>query len=772
VGDRTGLTFLKSLAGFALACALTAAVPSSASASTPQPVWSSPIAVPGLTALDAGNVLFGAFVSCTSDEDCTAAGDYEDGGGANQVWVDDEVDGTWGQAMSLPRLDMLNTSGSASVNGLSCASDGNCAIGGYFENGLGTQAFLDTEKNGSWQNAVEVPGVTSLGETSDVRAVSCASAGNCALTGWAGAEGMVDDEVDGIWKLAISPTGLGGGEAISCSSPGNCGLLGIYSPSSGVFVSTVDDEVDGNWGSAIVVPDIATVTGGENSGVDSAAISCPVNGYCTATSNYVAGGEVFEPFVVAEVNGTWESASNLPGVPTTSTSISIDCTSPNNCVLNGGTGYGHSEAITDEEVDGVWGQYEVLGGETVNDGGGISCVSRGNCVSADGDVPGVEVRGTWTTAANDTTMDDVSCAFSVCVTIGSVGGGLDVQSLEFAPNPPILVAAASGDHSIGVTWKATSGAGSTIVGYTATALDGTSAHDCSGGATATGCTIFALTNGSEYVVTVEANNAVGDSEPSNALAATPLSVPGPPTDASASPRDRSIDVAWSPPSDDGGSAISGYAATITSGSVRRNCLTPGLHCLFKELPSSGPWTIGVVAINVEGAGPTAVLANPVYAVGESSFGVVAARVVQVRSYFTILAFGADAGSQVTIGIPGSMHECSADPMGQCWIQARVSRSGIWKAVATDGSKTATSTFYAPSVRIPEQVVHRSALITSVSYAPPKWLISELVSGKTYSTRTTNSGGATLRAKVGAVGVLDVIVTINGTKFAAVSVDVT
>src|SRR6266581_2734995 len=52
--------------------------------------------------------------------------------------------------------------------------------------GLACDAFVVTETNGHWASAIVVPGTKSrnTGHKAQVSAVSCASAGNCAATGY------------------------------------------------------------------------------------------------------------------------------------------------------------------------------------------------------------------------------------------------------------------------------------------------------------------------------------------------------------------------------------------------------------------------------------------------------------------------------------------------------------------------------------------------------------------------------------------------------------
>jgi hypothetical protein len=94
--------------------------------------------------------------------------------------------GTWGNAEELPGIAALNTGGTAQVDTLSCASAGNCSVGGYYTDSSDhEQAFVADETDGTWGNAEEVPGTAALNTRgfASVMSVSCTSPGNCSAGG-------------------------------------------------------------------------------------------------------------------------------------------------------------------------------------------------------------------------------------------------------------------------------------------------------------------------------------------------------------------------------------------------------------------------------------------------------------------------------------------------------------------------------------------------------------------------------------------------------------
>ena len=69
---------------------------------------------------------------------------------------------------------------------VSCAAVGECAAGGYYTDGSKhAQAFVVSETNGSWGDAIEVPGTATLnsGGQDYVASISCVATGDCAAGG-------------------------------------------------------------------------------------------------------------------------------------------------------------------------------------------------------------------------------------------------------------------------------------------------------------------------------------------------------------------------------------------------------------------------------------------------------------------------------------------------------------------------------------------------------------------------------------------------------------
>jgi len=327
--------------------------------------WGDAIEVPGTATLNGDDNAEVDSVSCAAAGNCVAGGSYTDDQGYGQAFVVDETDGSWGNAIEGPGTATLNSGGDAKLWSVSCATVGNCAAGGYYQDGHGhAQAFVIDETNGSWDNAIEVPGTATLnlGGYGDVLSVSCATAGNCAAGGDyldrnLQGQAFVVSETNGSWGNAIKVPGtatLNRGDAavtaVSCATAGNCTAGGVYSVDSyvGQAQAFIVDETNGSWGNAIKVPGTATLNSGNGAGVNS--ISCATAGNCAA-GGYSTG----QAFVVDETNGSWGMAIEVPGTAALNRGDdagvnSISCATAGNCAaggyyLVGRLSHGHSQAF-------------------------------------------------------------------------------------------------------------------------------------------------------------------------------------------------------------------------------------------------------------------------------------------------------------------------------------------------------------------------------------------------------------------------------------------
>jgi hypothetical protein len=101
----------------------------------------------------------------------------------------------------------------------------------------------------------------------------------------------------------------------------------------------VVSEVNGTWQTATEVPGISTLNQGRNARLVS--VSCASAGNCSAGGTYTDSSKHMQAFVVSEVNGTWRAAVEVPGTAALNTGgnafvNSVSCASPGKCSAGGG----------------------------------------------------------------------------------------------------------------------------------------------------------------------------------------------------------------------------------------------------------------------------------------------------------------------------------------------------------------------------------------------------------------------------------------------------
>ena len=227
-----------------------------------------------------------------------------------------------------------------------------------------------------------------------------------------------------------------------------------------------------------------------------------------------------------------------------------------------------------------------------------------------------------TTTATDCRITGLTNGTSYTVTVtatnGDGTGAPSAPSTPATPNrlpgSPTAVTAVPGDSAAAVSWTApASSGGSPITGYAATATPG--GATCT--TTITGCTIDGLTNGTTYIVTVTASNALGDGpESAPSPPVTPRTVPTAPTGVTAVPGNGSIAVAWAAPGSDGGSPVTGYTAVASPGGA--TCSTATLGCTVTGLTNGVGYTLIVTATNVAGTSPDSAPSGLVTPVGSTA----------------------------------------------------------------------------------------------------------------------------------------------------------
>jgi len=410
---------------------------------------------------------------------CTAVGASVAGDGIPAIVATARA-GVLGAAKQVPGTVALSTGSDGpfvTADALSCPDAGYCLVAGlYFDKSNHTEGYVAEEVKGIWHKAVPVPGLAKLNTGGEVaiESASCASPGNCAITGsytpgkpgnladlW---QAFVASEVGGVWRTATAVPGIAklntGDSAIatviSCPAAGYCALGGDYEVTRGGYeLPFIDSEVRGTWGPAEPIPG-RPGTGG-NFGIT--AISCPGSGDCAA-----AGNDFKSSYTITQQGGGWSKAAAISGLGSLA---ALSCPAVGTCVAGGATSFGYGGfAATAAERGGTWGKAVLVPGAkaftykgkhaTSSEIQDLSCPAVGYCV-AGGDffvsvndatsysrgIVASETAGAWGTAqippglvgldrGVSSDVDFVACAaVATCVAFGGYESGSNYQGGNF-----------------------------------------------------------------------------------------------------------------------------------------------------------------------------------------------------------------------------------------------------------------------------------------------------------------------------------------------------
>ncbi|MFF8775458.1 fibronectin type III domain-containing protein [Kitasatospora sp. NPDC015120] len=178
-----------------------------------------------------------------------------------------------------------------------------------------------------------------------------------------------------------------------------------------------------------------------------------------------------------------------------------------------------------------------------------------------------------------------------------------------APTAPVLEHVLGRQGSAEVLWGPADDGGSPLTRYVVTAEPG--GHRVEAGADTGEATLTGLSDGQEYTVSVRAENKAGAGEAATGkVTPGPARAPGAPADVSVAPSATGgpgLDITWTPPLDDGGSALTGYTVTVDDRALETS--DTSLH--VGTLTPGHAYAVTVTAHNAAGAGPAAKAAAPV-----------------------------------------------------------------------------------------------------------------------------------------------------------------
>lgn len=182
------------------------------------------------------------------------------------------------------------------------------------------------------------------------------------------------------------------------------------------------------------------------------------------------------------------------------------------------------------------------------------------------------------------------------------------------PFPPTNLSAFGGNKKVNLTWSGSSGATHYKV-YTSTVSGSYGEEFTTVSGSVYGCEMTGLTNGTTYYFVIKASNDGGESQNSAEVSAVPMTVPGVPTEVTATSGNQQATVTFAEPLDNGGSAITEYIVTSNPGNIIVS--GTGTTITVTGLVNGTSYTFTVKAVNEKGSSPDSTPSNAVTPVAPS-----------------------------------------------------------------------------------------------------------------------------------------------------------
>ena len=181
------------------------------------------------------------------------------------------------------------------------------------------------------------------------------------------------------------------------------------------------------------------------------------------------------------------------------------------------------------------------------------------------------------------------------------------------PHSPSNLKATVGDRSLILTWQAPANNGGNDIEYYEYSID--SGEWTSTGSADTTYTLTGLTNGTSYTVQVRSFNSFFSSDYPPSVTAAPAAVPDAPTNLNAISGNGKLNLSWTAPTNDGGSAVTGYQISTDGGLNWVSTGSTDTTYIVTGLINGTSYTVKVRAVNIIGGGTasSSIEAKPGYA---------------------------------------------------------------------------------------------------------------------------------------------------------------